>query len=294
MEHQTRVMAVNDLSCIGKCSLTVALPVISAAGAEVDAVPTAVLSTQTGGFRGYTFRDLTEDIPAIAKHWKTLPLRFDAIYTGYLGSARQLAIVSDLIGSFRNRDTLVCVDPVMGDAGKLYESFRPEFPQGMAKLCAQADLILPNPTEVSFLLGREYRPGPYSRQETEDTLRRLSALGPKRVVLTGFWEEPGRIGCAVYDAETDSAEYALNRRVEGFYHGTGDVLASALIGALMNGISLAGAAQIAVDFTADSVRRTHDAGTDPRLGVNFEMGLPGYMKALDAGRGTRRTGTKGD
>ena len=280
MKHQKKVLAINDISCIGKCSLTVALPVISAAGAEVDVIPTAVLATQTGGFQGYTFRDLTEDIPAIGRHWKTLPLCFDAIYTGYLGSFRQLAIVSDLIEKFRDRHTLVCVDPVMGDAGKLYDSFQPNFPEGMARLCAKADLILPNPTEAALLLGKKYRPGPYSRAETADTLRQLSALGPKQAVLTGFWEEPGQIGCAVYHAGTDSVRYVLNKRVEGFYHGTGDVLASALVGALMNGIPLARAAQIAVNFTAGSVRRTHDAGTDPRLGVNFEAGLPGYIKAL--------------
>lgn len=280
MQRQKRAMAVHDISCFGKCSLTVALPVLSAAGIETSVIPTAVLSTHTGGFTGYTFRSLTEDIPAIAEHWKSLGLHFDAIYTGYLGSYEQLELISHLIDEFKSADTLVCIDPVMADSGKLYSAFGPDFPQGMAKLCAKADIILPNMTEAALLLGEPYRKGPYEKDYIETILRRLSALGPKRVVLTGVWFEPEHLGCAVYDAEKNSVGYALNERIEGTYHGTGDVLASALIGALMNGLPLLKSAQTAVDFTAGSIRRTHDAGTDVRFGVNFEAGLPGYIRSL--------------
>ena len=273
-------MAVHDLSCFGKCSLTVALPILSAAGAEVTALPTAVLSTHTGGFTGYTFRDLTEDIPAIAKHWKSLSLRFDAIYTGDLGSFEQLELVSGLIGEFRGAGTFVCIDPVMADGGKLYPAFRTDFPKGMAKLCAKADIILPNLTEAALLLDEPYREGPYDAAYLEHILRSLSALGPRRVVLTGVWTEREHLGCAGYDAETDSVGYAMSRRVEGFYHGTGDVFASALLGGLLNGLPLRQATQAAADFTAGSIRRTHDAGTDVRFGVNFEAGLPGYLRSL--------------
>lgn len=280
MEHQKRILAVNDISCLGKCSLTVALPVLSAAGAEADVLPTAVLSSPTGGFPGVVFRDLTDDIPKIAAHWKTMPIRFDAIFTGYLGSFRQLELVGGLIGEFRSAGTLVCVDPVMGDGGKLYASFRPEFPRGMAALCAKADLILPNLTEAALLLGEPYRPGPASREDTAALLRRLAALGPKMVVLTGFQENPAQIGCAVYDAACGRADFVSGEKTEGLYHGAGDVFASALLGALMNGIPLMRAARIAVDFTAGCVRRTHAAGTDTRLGLSFEAGLPEYIRAL--------------
>lgn len=280
MNQQKRVMAVHDLSCFGKCSLTAALPILSAAGAEAVPLPTAVLSTHTGGFSGYTFRDLTEDIPAIAAHWKSLSLHFDAIYTGYLGSYEQLKLISHIIDDFKRKDTLVCIDPVMADAGKLYRSFRPDFPRGMAKLCAKADLILPNMTEAAFLLEEPCREGPYSAEEIQKTLRRLAELGPKKIVLTGVWFEPEHLGCAVYDAEKNLTGYAMSRRIEGFYHGTGDVLASALLGALMNGLPLLQAAQAAVDFTESSIRRTHEAGTDVRYGVNFEAGLPEYLRSL--------------
>lgn len=280
MDHQKRVMAVHDLSCFGKCSLTVALPILSAAGVEVTALPTAVLSTHTGGFTGYTFRDLTEDLPAIANHWESLSLHFDAVYTGYLGSFEQLELVSGIIDRFRAKDTLVCIDPVMADGGRLYPAFTEDFPKGMAKLCAKADIILPNLTEAAFLLGEPYREGPYDGEYVSRILRGLAALGPRRIVLTGVWKEPEHLGCAVYDAETGETGYAMSRRIEGSYHGTGDVFASALLGALLRGLPLLKSAQIAADYTAGSIRRTHDAGTDVRFGVNFEAGIPSYLASL--------------
>lgn len=281
MDHQQRVMAVHDLSCFGKCSLTVALPILSAAGAEVTVLPTAVLSTHTGGFTGYTFRDLTADIPSIVSHWKSLGLNFDAIYTGYLGSFEQLGLVSGIIEEFGTGDTLICIDPAMADGGKLYPAFGEDFPAGMAKLCAKADLLMPNMTEAAFLLGEEYREGPYDEDYLLHLLRGLSALGPRRVVLTGVWTEPEHYGCAVYDALYGTIGYAMNRRINGFYHGTGDIFASALLGGLLRGLTLHEAAQAAADFTAGSIRRTREAGTDVRFGVNFEAGLPDYIRTLD-------------
>lgn len=280
MDQQKRVMAVHDLSCFGKCSLTVALPILSAAGTEVTALPTAVLSTHTGGLTGYTFRDLTEDILAIVKHWKALGLRFDAIYTGYLGSFAQLELVSQVISDFREEGTLVCIDPVMADGGKLYPAFGEDFPNGMAKLCGKADIILPNLTEAALLLGEPYREGPYGEEYVARMLHGLAELGPRRIVLTGVWTEPEHLGCAVYDAESGEVGYAMSRRIDGFYHGTGDVFASALLGAVLAGKTLLQAAQIAADFTAGSIRRTHDARTDVRFGVNFEAGIPGYLRSL--------------
>lgn len=280
MREQKKILAVHDISCVGKCSLTVALPILSAAGCTVSVLPTAVLSTHTGGFTGFTFRDLTGDIPGILKHWKSLGLKFDAIYTGYLGSFEQLRLVSALIGEFRAPGSLICVDPVMADNGRLYPAFGPDFPPGMAALCRQADLILPNGTEASLLLGEPPAACGGSRRETEEILRRLSALGPRRVVLTGVSFAPGQLGCAAYDRETGESGYAFAPRVEGSYHGTGDVFASALLGALMNGIPLDRAAQEAVSFTYGAVARTRFAGTDVRFGVNFEEGLPAYIREL--------------
>lgn len=280
MQRQKRIMAVHDISCVGKCSLTVALPILSAAGIETSVIPTAVLSTHTGGFTGYTYRDLTGDIPGIAGHWKSLGLQFDGIYTGFLGSFEQLRLVSELIQTFRGDDTLVCVDPAMADNGKLYASFRPDFPHGMAKLCTKADLIVPNFTEAAMMLGESYQEGPYEKPYVEKTLRSLAALGPRRVVLTGVAFDESQTGCACYDSATGEAGYAFAERIPGSYHGTGDIFASALLGALMNSLSLPEAAQIAVNFTAGCICRTYEAKTDVRFGVNFEAGIPRYVRDL--------------
>lgn len=284
MRDQKNILAVHDISCVGKCSLTVALPVLSAAGCTVSVLPTAVLSTHTGGFKEFTFRDLTEDIPGILEHWKKLGLRFDAIYTGYLGSFEQLRLVSRLIDEFRAPETLVCVDPVMADNGSLYASFRSDFPLGMAELCQKADLIVPNRTEASLMLGEPYRAELQSREEIERILMRLASLGPRRVVLTGVAFSEEETGCAAYDKTTGAFSYAASSRIPGNYHGTGDVFASALIGALTGGFSLEEAAQEAVDFTREAIARTHEAGTDVRFGVNFEEGLAAYAQKLSRSR----------
>ena len=275
MPDQKRVAAIHDISCFGKCSLTVALPVISAMGAEVSAIPTAVLSTHTGGFSGYTFRDLTDDILPIVRHWQGLGLRFDALYTGYLGSFRQIEIVLEAFDALKGEETLIAVDPVMADNGKLYAHFPQDFPAGMRRLCAKADLIVPNLTEAALLLDEPYRDGPQRPEEIEALMRRLSALGPGRVVLTGVSFGEDALGAAYYDAAADTCGAHLAPRIEGYYHGTGDLFASVLVGALVAGRSLSDAVRLSVDFTAASIRRTADAGTDKRFGVNFEAGLPG-------------------
>lgn len=280
MEKQKRVMAVHDISCFGKCSLTVALPVLSAAGVEVSVIPTAVLSTHTGGFTGYTYRDLTEDMPKIAQHWKTLNLDFDGIYTGFLGSFEQIHLVSELFDDFKGKDTLILVDPVMADNGALYKSFSPEFPQEMVKLCQKADVIVPNMTEAALLLNEPYRPGPYSKVYIDDLLKRLSGFGPQQIVLTGVYFDEENLGAAAYDRKTGDISYVLSSRIEGSYHGTGDVFASALLGAVLNGFPLSKAVRIAVNFTAGSIVRTKEAKTDVRFGVNFEAGIPQFIQEL--------------
>ena len=271
MAKQKRVMAVHDISCFGRCSLTVALPIISAAGIETVALPTAVLSTHTGGITGYTWRDLTDDIEPIVNHWQTMGLEFDSIYTGYLGSFRQLELVSNIFDAFRPKDGLIIVDPVMGDNGKLYAGFTDDFPAGMAKLCAKADVLVPNMTETALMLGEEYNPGPYTEEYVETMLKKLAGLGPKKIVLTGiYFEGSDELGAACYDAETGEVAYCMAKRVEGSYHGTGDVFASVLTAALVSGKALEAAAALAVKFTVESLERTSAAGTDRRFGVAFE------------------------
>ncbi|NCB52767.1 MAG: pyridoxamine kinase [Clostridia bacterium] len=279
---QKRALAVHDISCVGKCSLTVALPIISAAGIETSVLPTAVLSTHTGGFTGYTYRDLTSDVKPIIEHWKSLGLKVDAIYTGYLGSFEQLRLVEELFDTFKNEDTLILVDPVMADNGKFYTSFTPEFAKGMAKLCGKADIIVPNLTEAAFMLGEEYVGAGYDRAYIEGLLLRLSALGPKKVVLSGVSYEKGKLGAAAYDAETEKYCYCFEDEVEGYFHGTGDVFGSALLAALMNGKTLDEAIKITVSFTVAAIKRTKAAGSDVRYGVDFENCLGDLIKAVKA------------
>ncbi|WRS27266.1 pyridoxamine kinase [Oscillospiraceae bacterium MB08-C2-2] len=277
---QKRIAAIHDISCFGRCSLTVALPILSAAGIEASVIPTAILSTHTGGFSGYTYRDLTEDILPIAQHWQSLGLTFDALYTGYLGSFEQLELVSRLFDTFGTGGNLLFVDPVMADNGKLYASFAPEFPQGMARLCAKADVIVPNLTEAALLLGREYTPGPYTKAYIEKLLKELAELGPGKVFLTGVYFDEEQVGTAAFDKATGEIAYAMAGQIPGYYHGTGDVFGSALLAALMAGKPLQAAGQIAVDFTVAAIERTYAAKTDDRCGVNFEAGLGELSRQL--------------
>ena len=278
--HQKRVAAIHDLSGFGKCSLTVALPILSAAGIETSALPTAILSTHTGGISGYTYRDLTEDMRPVMKHWKSLDIKFDAIYTGFLGSFEQLDIVKEFFDAFRQEDNLILVDPVMGDNGELYTVFTREFAIGMRMLCQKADIIVPNLTEAALLLDEPFHPGPYTHAYIESLLRKLGALGPQKVVLTGVYCKEDELGAATYDRTTDTIDYVFTQKIPGYYHGTGDVFASALLSALLNDFSLIDAAAIAVHFTTDSIRRTYKAKTDYRFGVNFEQSFPDFLKEL--------------
>ena len=278
--HQKRVAAIHDLSGFGKCSLTVALPILSAAGIETSALPTAILSTHTGGISGYTYRDLTEDMRPVMKHWKSLDIKFDAIYTGFLGSFEQLDIVKEFFDAFRQEDNLILVDPVMGDNGELYTVFTHEFAAGMRMLCQKADIIMPNLTEAALLLDEPFHPGPYTHAYIESLLRKLGALGPQKVVLTGVYFKEDELGAATYDRTTDTIDYVFTQKIPGYYHGTGDVFASALLSALLNDFSLIDAAAIAVHFTTDSIRRTYKAKTDYRFGVNFEQSFPDFLKEL--------------
>lgn len=269
-----RIVTIQDISCFGKCSLTVALPIISAMGIEACCIPTAVLSTHTGGFTGYTYRDLTHDIPEISKHWKSIDLQFDAVYTGYLGSFEQIKIVSDFFDAFKTENNLLIVDPVMGDKGKFYAGFTNDFALEMKKLCQKADVILPNLTEASLLLGEEYIGDGYDENVIKDMLVRLSKLGSKIVVLTGVSFDKNSQGVMSYNSETVEFSSYFNDNIPGYFHSTGDVFSSTLSGALVKGFDMGMAVKIAVDFTVDCIKNTIGSEKEHWYGVKFEECLP--------------------
>ena len=271
-----RAAVIHDLSGFGRCSLTEVIPILSVMCVQCCPLPTAFLSTHTGGFTGFTFLDMTEELPKAAEHWKSLGLRFQAIYSGFLGSERQIGIVADFIRTFRGPDTLVVVDPVMGDDGKAYQTYTPAMCAGMARLAELADVITPNLTETAFLLGRDY--GEFlaggRALHDETALRRLAqelSLGGKRsVALTGAALSPGQTGAMCFDARTGKTEAVQTDFVAHPLHGTGDVFASVLTGGLLRGDSLRNAAALAVEFIHACALRTVEQGLSLQEGVDFE------------------------
>lgn len=230
-----RIVTMQDISCVGQCSLTVALPVISAFGIETAIIPSAVLSTHTGGFSGFTFRDLSEDIPLILKHWQKEKILFDAVYTGYLGNACQIDYALELKKSFTTVGAPLITDPAMADNGKLYAGFDDAFVEKMRSLCAAADVILPNITEAALLTGAEYQSGALSESYIRKLTDELFALGAKSVVLTGVSFDEDLLGAAVCKSGADGIAYVFEQRQEGMWHGTGDLFASAFTGAYLKG-----------------------------------------------------------
>lgn len=275
-----RIVSIQDISCLGKCSLTVALPIISAMGVETCVVPTAVLSTHTGGFKGFTFHDLTDQITPISAHWKKEGIAFDAIYTGYLGSFEQLKLVSEFFDEFGGKDTLIYADPAMADNGALYTGFTPEFAKEMGKLCGKADVIVPNLTEASFMLGIPYVGSNYDEAYIRKLLEQLTGLGCKKAVLTGISFQSGKIGAVAYDAESGIYSSYFNEQLPVNFHGTGDIFASACVGALMNGQDLSAALKIAVDYTLECIRETQKDPDARWYGVNFESAIPMLVHSL--------------
>ncbi len=271
-----RIVTIQDISCFGKCSLTVALPVISAMGVEAAVIPTAVLSTHTM-FQNFTFRDLTEDIPAISDHWKQEQLAFDGIYTGYLGSFRQIDLMADFFDRFRGENTLIFVDPVMADNGKLYAGFAEEFPGQMAKLCGKADIIVPNITEACLMTGMEYKTE-YDEAYIKTLLEKLSRLGASVTILTGVSFAPGTTGVMGYDRKTGEYFYYKHKKLEKNFHGTGDLFSSTCVGAMMQGKTWQEAVRIAADYTAQCIALTMKDPKAGAYGVNFEEGMPYLLK----------------
>ncbi len=271
-----KILTIQDISCVGQCSLTVALPILSAAGAETCILPSAVLSTHTAGFTGFTVRDLTGDIPAIAAHWRREKISFDAVYTGYLGSTEQIAYVRDIFDTLLKPGGLTIVDPAMADNGKLYPAFDGAYVEAMKTLAFGADIILPNITEACFLTGTEYRET-YDERYIAALLDRLTASGAKTIVLTGVGYAPDRTGVVV--REGGETRYYEHRKIAKGCHGTGDVYASAFVGALENGFAPYDAAVLAADYTVACIEVTQG---DPEhwYGVKFELELPRLVRML--------------
>ena len=272
-----RILTIQDISCVGQCSLTVALPILSACGQETCILPSAVLSTHTGGFTGFTFRDLTEDIPSVWQHWKKENLAFDYIYTGYLGSTLQIGYVKDIFAAFANNGCKTVVDPAMGDHGKLYPLFDEVYAAAMAELCAQADIMVPNITEACFMTGHPYKEI-YDEAYVDELLAKLGAMGKGTVVLTGVGYSAEQTGVVIY-RDGKKWHYTHPREPKN-YHGTGDIFASAFVGAVANGKTMEEAAAIAAEYVALCIRKTIE---DPShwYGVKFETALGDLIQMLN-------------
>ena len=273
-----RIMTIQDISCLGKCSLTVALPLISSMGVETVILPTAMLSTHTM-FQGFTVKDLEDQLIPITEHWKKEKVHFDAIYTGYLGTEKEIDTVKKIIEDFRTENTVVFVDPAMGDNGRLYPAFDENYAAKNATLCGIADIIVPNITEAAFMTGSEYKEV-YDIDYIKDLLKKLELLGAKTVALTGVSLEDGKTGVMGYD--TVKQEYFLyqNTRIPTAYHGTGDIFSSVTIGSMMNGISWKDSLKIAADYTAHTIDITRNNPADPWYGVDFEATIPDLIDEL--------------
>ena len=278
---QKKVLAINDISCVGRCSLTVALPIISSVGLECSILPTAILSTHTGGFTGFTFLDFTEEMKKVSNHWISLNRKYDAIYTGFLGSSEQVEVVKDIVCKFRENN-IVIVDPAMADNGELYKIFDNNFPNEMKKLCLVGDVIIPNITEACLLTGYEYKQNNHTDEYIDGLINALVKEGMKSVVLTGVSKQEGRIGAVCYNNETKQKYFYDLDVIPGYFHGTGDVFASVLTSCIMKNKSLEESTKIAVDMTVESIKKTLKyQDIDVKYGVCFEEALAHFISKIE-------------
>ncbi|MBP3877919.1 MAG: pyridoxamine kinase [Lachnospiraceae bacterium] len=273
-----KILTIQDISCFGKCSITIALPVLSAMGIETVILPTAVLSTHTM-FKNFVVKDLSDQLIPITNHWKSEGIRFDAIYTGYLGSAEEIEIAERIFEEFKTDDTLIFIDPVMADNGKLYPAFDMEYARQNARLCAKADIIVPNITEACFMTDTEYKEE-YDEAYILTLLDRLARLGSRKVVLTGVSLSEGKTGIYGLDTETGKTFIYQNDRVNASYHGTGDLFSSVSLGGIVRGLPLLDSFRIAADYTARTIQVTQENPENPWYGVDFETTLPELMDTL--------------
>lgn len=273
-----RVVTLQDISCVGRCSTTVALPVISAMGVECGILPTAILSTHTM-FQSFTCKDLSDQITPIADVWKKEDLSFDGIYTGYLASSGQCDQICEFFDRFVSSDNMIFVDPAMADNGALYPAFDEKFPAAMAKVCAKADVIVPNLTEASLLTGMPYK-AVYDEAYIQELLRRLLDLGCQTAVLTGVSFETGKLGVSSLSREGECFSY-FTRHCPQSYHGTGDLYSAAAFGGLMRGLSLGNALTLAADFVVACIEATASSDSPRWYGAEFESQIPKLIEMLN-------------
>ena len=271
-----RILTIQDISCLGQCSLTVALPIISACSHETCILPSAVLSTHTGGFTGYTVRDLSGDFPNIREHWIKEGIAFDAIYTGYLGSTKQVEYVSDIFDTLKRGDAKIIVDPAMADNGKLYWGFDDEYVKGMAYLCSKADIILPNITEACFMTGVEYKEN-YDKAYVDELVSKLSQICSGTIVITGVSYNDDEISVII--AKNGEQTSYVHKKIGKSFHGTGDIFSSAFVGSYMQGKTMFDAVKIASDYTVECIENT--IGDESHwYGTKFETALPSLISML--------------
>ena len=268
-----KILTVQDISCYGQCSITVALPILSAFGYETAILPSAILSTHTSGFKNFTVHDLSDELPKIINHWNNEGIKYDALYSAYLGEVRHIDMVLQMREQLLNKDALFLVDPVMGDNGKLYPAFNNDYVVAMRRLIKEADIIIPNLTEASFLADIAYQEQ-YDEQYILSILKKLKSMGPKTVVLTGVRYEKDTIGVAIYD--DNGYQYFKHRLLPVSYHGTGDIYSSAFLGSYLRNRDILKASKIAASFVVKCIENTID---DPnhRYGVKFEPVLADFV-----------------
>ena len=267
----SKIVTIQDISCYGQCSITVALPILSSFGIETAILPSGILSTHTGGFKGFTCLDLTEEMPAIVNHWIKEGIGFDAIYTGYIGDVRQFELIKNSEKTILNKGGKLIVDPAMADNGKLYAALNSDIVDGMKSISQDADLLLPNFTEAAFLLDIEYKEK-QDRALVESTLKKLAELGPSIAVLTGVSYEDEKIGAVAYNKKTDEFTEYFTRKIPRSYHGTGDVFSSVAIAEFIKGKNLQTVLKSACDFTVKSIEATL-GDESHNYGVKFEKVL---------------------
>ena len=278
MNEMKKILTIQDISCFGQCSITVALPIISAFGIETAVLPSAVLSTHTSGFNDYTVRDLTEDLPEIRKHWEKERISFDAIYTGFIGSQEQLDYIKDIISSRLKNDGLVFVDPAMADHGEFYNGFDQEFADKMGELCKLGDYVLPNTTEACYLLHKHWKEE-FTHEEMLEMAKELSKFTKRYVILKGDTHKENELGMVVFDKKESTIEMVYNGRIDYVSHGTGDVFASAFVGSTISGKTPAEASKIAGEFTKKAIEKTID-DDNHKYGVKFEQVIPEIYELL--------------
>ncbi|WP_405286816.1 pyridoxamine kinase [Methanobrevibacter sp.] len=280
MNKATKILTIQDISCFGQCSITVALPVVSAFGIETAILPSAVLSTHTSGFTDFTVRDLTEDLPEIKKHWEKEGIDFDAIYTGFIASIEQLDYIKDIIDSRLKPEGLVFVDPAMADHGEFYNGFDQEFADKMGELCKLGDYILPNTTEACYILHKPWKEE-FTKEEMLEMANELSEFTKRYVILKGDTHKENELGMIVLDKQENTCEIVYNERIDYVSHGTGDVFASAFVGSTMVGKTPTAAAKVAGEFTKKAIEKT--IGDENHwYGVKFEQAIPELYSLLDS------------